>query len=222
MRTATQKATTRTHAFQLFLARAHQLLHLAYESMQPSLYNTWQEPEISGEIADRIEAVLVKRSKPWMRYWTAMDNPPENQRYLPISKRLLGKCRKIPDIKLKYAGHRETLYFRYEAKRLADSGSYADLIGHESGLGRFLRREYGRHDAAGGLLGYVQTETPEIHADRVQKAFAKEPKRYRLRPDGLWLAIQWDQGPKYCFRTVHSRQHSSQTIEMFCSFLSFL
>jgi len=108
--------------------------------MQPATYNTWQEPEISGELADRIEAVLAKRARPWMRYWTAMDNPPENQPYLPLSKRLKGKKRKMPDIKLKCAGQRETIYFRYEAKRLADSGAYRDLIGNESGLGRFLRR----------------------------------------------------------------------------------
>ena len=155
-----------------------------------------------------------------MRYWTAMDNPPENEPDKPGFKKRLGKRRKLPDIKLKYAGQRETLYFRFEAKKLAGTGDYADLISHKDGLGRFLRRVYGRQDKAGGLLGYVQIGSPEIHAERVGAALARDPKKYRVSPDGDWTAATWKDGPKCSFRAVHSRERAS-AIVIFYSFLPF-
>ena len=207
--------------FGLFVTRVHELLQAGYATMKPVAYNTCEEPEISGELADRIETFLEGRSKPWMRYWTAMDNAPENQPHLPLAKRRMGKRRKLPDLKFKYSGQRETLYFRFEAKKLKDTGSFRDLISSEDGLGRFISREYGRKDVAGGLLGYVQLETPEIHASRVANAFAENPKLYRIEPDGGWTMVKWPNGPACCFRTIHTRKYTSQTITIFHSFLSF-
>ena len=155
-----------------------------------------------------------------MRYWTAMDNPPENEPDKPGFRKRLGKRRKLPDIKLKYAGQRETLYFRFEAKKLASTGDYADLISHEDGLGRFLRRVYGRQDLAGGLLGYVQTETAELHAERVRKALASDAKKYRVSVGGSWTVVPWKNGPKCSFRVAHSREGTS-VIVIYYSFLTF-
>jgi hypothetical protein len=211
---------TNNAAFDLFVARAHELLQAGYETMDARACNTWAEPEISGELACKIEELLCVRRQPWMRYWTAVDNWPENEPDKPGSKKRLGKRRRLPDIKLKYAGQRETLYFRFEAKKLAGTGDFADLISHEDGLGRFLRRVYGRNDKAGGLLGYAQTQSPEIHAERVRIALAKEPKRYQVCAKGDWTAATWEHGPKCSFRVVHSREEGSG-IEIFYSFLLF-
>ncbi len=109
------------------------------------------------------------------------------------SKRRLGKRRRLPDIKLKYAGQRETLYFRFEAKKLAGTGDYADLISDKDGLGRFLRRVYGRNDEAGGLLGYVQTESPEAHAERVKTALAIDRKKYQVNAKGDWAVVDLEE-----------------------------
>ncbi len=205
----------------LFISRVHELLEAGYQTMKPSEFNTLQEPDISGELADRIEGILEKRSQPWMRFWTATDNAPENEPHLPLTQRRLGKRRKLPDLKLKYAGKRETLWFRFEAKRLKDSGGFADLIGDKDGLGRFIRQEYGRKDRAGGLLGYVQIETPDIHAERVQKAFEADPKKYAIAPSGDWTVVKWKSGPKCCFRTEHTRSATGERIVIFHSFLAF-
>jgi hypothetical protein len=211
---------TNNAAFNLFVERAHELLQAGYEAMDAKACNMWAEPEISGELAWKIEELLGTRRQPWMRYWTAVDNWPENEPDKPGFKKRLGKCRRLPDIKLKYAGQRETLYFRFEAKKLAGTGDYADLISHEDGLGRFLRRVYGRSDAAGGLLGYVQTESPEAHAERVRTALAIDPKKYQVNAKGYWTVVTWKNGPKCCFRVVHSRKAGS-FIVIFYSFLLF-
>jgi hypothetical protein len=207
-------------ASNLFFERAHELLQTGYEALDARACNVWAEPEISGELAWRIEELLYERREPWMRYWTAVDNWPENEPERPASNRRLGKRRRLPDIKLKYAGQRETLYFRFEAKKLAGTGDYTDLISHTDGLGRFLRRVYGRDDEAGGLLGYVQTESPEIHAERVRKELVTEPKKYRVSANGGWTAVTWKNGPKCSFRAVHSRERGS-VIVIFYSFLHF-
>jgi hypothetical protein len=211
---------TNNPAFDLFVERAHELLQAGYEAMDAKACNLWAEPEISGELAGKIEELLCTRRRPWMRYWTAVDNWPENEPDTPSSKRRLGKRRRLPDIKLKYAGQRETLYFRFEAKRLAGTGDYADLISHEDGLGRFLRRVYGRNDEAGGLLGYVQTESPEAHAERVRVALATDPKRYQVNTEGDWTVVTWESGPKCCFRVIHFREARS-LIVIFYAFLLF-
>lgn len=211
---------TNNAAFDLFIERAHELLQAGYEMMDAKACNVWAEPEISGELAWKIEELLCARRQSWMRYWTAVDNWPENEADKPGYKRRLGKRRKLPDIKLKYAGQRETLYFRFEAKKLAGTGDYTDLISHTDGLGRFLSRGYGRHDQAGGLLGYIQTESPEIHAERVRAALETEPKKYRVIPNDGSTAANWKNGPKCSFRAVHSRERAS-VIVIFYSFLPF-
>jgi hypothetical protein len=211
---------TNNAPFNLFVERAHELLQAGYEAMDAKACNMWAEPEISGELAWKIEELLCARRQSWMRYWTAVDNWPENEPDQPGSKKRLGKRRRLPDIKLKYAGQRETLYFRFEAKKLAGTGDYADLISHEDGLGRFLRRVYGRDDGAGGLLGYVQTECPEAHAERVRAALATNPKKYQVSANGDWTVVAWKSGPKCCFRVIHSREGKS-LIVIFYSFLLF-
>lgn len=209
---------TNNAAFNLFVERAHELLQAGYEALDAKSCNLWAEPEISGELAWKIEQLLWTRRQPWMRYWTAMDNPPENEPDEPRLTKRLGKRRKMPDIKLKYAGQRETLYFRFEAKKLAGTGDYNDLISHEDGLGRFLHRVYGRKDGAGGLLGYAQTETPEIHAERIRSELASNPKKYRV--NAACTPANWKNGPKCSFRVIHSRERAPIII-IFYSFLRF-
>ncbi len=149
-----------------------------------------------------------------------MDNWPENEPDQPGSKKRLGKRRRLPDVKLKFAGQRETLYFRFEAKKLAGTGDYADLFSHTDGLGRFLRRVYGRENEAGGLLGNVQTESAEIHAERVRKASVMDPKKYRVSANGEWTSATWKNGPKCSFQVIHLRK-CGPAIVIFYSFLAF-
>lgn len=212
-------------SFARFIERVHCLLQAGYATMTPrelAQFNLKIEPDITAALAMRIQQLIDDRTVPNIsRAWSVVDNWPENKPHLTLSKQPPAKKRKLPDLKFRYGGQREVRYFRFEAKKLAGTGDYADLICHQDGLGRFLRRLYGREDAAGGLLGYVQTETPEIHAERVRTALATDRKRYRVSANGDWAAATWKNGPRYCFRTVHRRE-SDSAIVIFYSFLPFL
>jgi len=211
-------------SFDRFLERVHLLLQAGYASLTPDEldhYNRCDEPDITGGLAMRIQQLIDdKKVSGISRAWCVVDNWPEAALHLPLKEQPRAKKRKLPDLKFRYGGQRQVLYFRFEAKKLAGTGDYADLISHEDGLGRFLRRVYGRHDNAGGLLGYVQTESPEIHAERVGTALTTEPQRYRVSEQGEWTTVIWKNGPKCSFRVVHLREGGSVIVICY-SFLPF-
>ena len=213
-----------TASFDLFIERVHRLLQAGYETMTPrelGNYNRKTEPDITAGLAMRIQQLIDDRAVPGItRAWSIGDNCPENKLHLPLTKQPPAKKRKLPDLKFRYGGQTQTFYFRFEAKKLAGTGDYEDLISHEDGLGRFLRRVYGREDVAGGLLGYVLTESVEIHAERVRSALAGDPKKYKVSAKGEWTVMTWKNGPKCSFKTIHSRDRTS-VIVIFHSFLLF-
>jgi hypothetical protein len=213
-----------TASFDLFVERVHGLLQAGYATMTPrdlARFNTKDEPDITAGLAMRIQQLIDACGVPGItRAWSVVDNWPENKTHLPLSKQPPAKRRKLPDLKFRYGGLREVFYFRFEAKNLAGTGDYADLLSHEKGLGRFLRKRYGRQDQAAGLLGYVHTESPETHAERVRQALVTDPKKYRVSANGEWTARTWKNGPKCSFRAVHSRERAS-VIVIFYSFLPF-
>lgn len=207
-----------------FVERVHKLLQAGYASLTPNEikhYNTSNEPDITGGLAMRIQELIDGKKVPDIsRAWCVVDNWPEAALHLPLKKQPRARNRKLPDLKFRYGGQRLTLYFRVEAKKLAGTGDYEDLISHQDGLGRFLRRVYGRSDKAGGLLGYAQTESPDVHAERVRIALASDPKKYRVKTGGHWTTVIWKNGPKCCFRVIHSRERGSDMV-IFYSFLAF-
>lgn len=184
-------------------------------------FNLKSEPDITAGLALKIQQLIDNKAVPGItRAWSVVDNWPENSMHLPLTKQPPAKKRKLPDLKFRYGGLRQTLYFRFEAKKLAGTGDHAELISHEDGLGRFLRRIYGREDSAAGLLGYVQTETSEVHAERVRQALVADPRKYRVTPDGCWTVMKWKNGPQCSFQTIHLRDGIT-TIIIFHSFLEF-
>ena len=213
-----------TTSLDRFIEHVHRLLQAGYESMTPgerANYNRKNEPDITAGLAMRIQQLIDDRSVPGItRTWSVVDNWPENKLHLPLAKQPPAKRRKLPDLKFRYGGQRQVLYFRFEAKKLAGTGDYDDLISHEDGLGHFLRKVYGREDVAGGLLGYVLTESVAIHAERVRTALVADPKKYKISSSGDWTIVTWKNGPKCSFRTIHSRDRAS-VIVIYHSFLLF-
>jgi hypothetical protein len=207
-----------------FIENVHRLLQAGYASLSEkelSHFNRCDEPTITGGLAMRIQQIIDDGKLLGIsRAWCVVDNWPEAALHLPLQKQPKAKKRKLPDLKFRFGGQRQAFYFRFEAKKLAGTGDYTDLISHEDGLGRFLRRVYGRHDEAGGLLGFAQTESPEIHAERVRTALTIDPKRYRVNSNGGWMAVAWENGPKCSFRVVHSRERAALMV-IYYSFLPF-
>src|ERR1039458_945720 len=156
-----------------FIKNVHRLLQAGYASLSDkelNHFNRCDEPTITGGLAMRIQELIEGKVQGISRAWCVVDNWPEAALHLPLQKQPKAKKRKLPDLKFRFGGQRQALYFRFEAKKLAGTGDYADLISHKDGLGRFLRRVYARQDEAGGLLGYVQTESPEIQSGRVRRS----------------------------------------------------
>lgn len=205
-----------------FVERVHYLLQAGYQTFTPSdlaQLNRKSEPDITAGLAMKIQELIDGRRLPRVtRSWSVVDNWPENLPHLSLSKQPPARKRKLPDLNFRFGGQREALYFRFEAKKLAGTGDYENLISPEDGLGRFLRKAYGRRDMAGGLLGYVHTESPIVHADRVKAALVKDPKKYRVTSRGAWTSTNFRNGPTCCFRTVHSRDRSA-AIAVYYSFL---
>lgn len=210
--------------FDRFIENVHCLLQAGYASLsvkELNHFNRCDEPTITGGLAMQIQNLIDSgKVQGISRAWCVVDNWPEAALHLPLQKQPKAKKRKLPDLKFRFGGQREALYFRFEAKKLAGTGDYTDLISHEDGLGRFLRRVYGRADKAGGLLGYAQTESPETHAERVRTALETDRKKYRVNANGTWTVATWKNGPKCSFRVVHSRERASVMV-IFYSFLSF-
>jgi hypothetical protein len=207
-----------------FIENVHRLLQAGYASLsgkELDHFNRCDEPTITGGLAMQIQQLIDNGKLPGIsRAWCVVDNWLEAALHLPLYKQPKAKKRKLPDLKFRYGGQRQAFYFRFEAKKLAGTGDYDDLISREAGLGRFLRRVYGRQDKAGGLLGYAQTESPEVHAERVRAALTTDPKKYRVNANGGWTAVAWKDGPKCSFRAVHSRERASGIV-IFYSFLRF-
>jgi hypothetical protein len=208
--------------FDRFIENLHHLLQTGYASLSAkelNHFNRCDEPTITGGLAMRIQELIdAGKVQGISRAWCVVDNWPEAALHLPLQKQPKAKQRKLPDLKFRYGGQRQALYFRFEAKKLANSGAYNDLISHKDGLGRFLHRVYGRKDGAGGLLGYAQTETPEIHAERIRSELASNPKKYRV--NAACTPANWKNGPKCSFRVIHSRERAPIII-IFYSFLLF-
>lgn len=207
-----------------FAENVHRLLQAGYASLsvkELDHFNRCDEPTITGGLAMRIQQLIdAGKLQGISRAWCVVDNWPESALHLPLQRQPKAKRRKLPDLKFRFGGQREALYFRFEAKKLAGTGDYTDLISREDGLGRFLRKVYGREDNAGGLLGYVQSESIEAHVERVRSALASYGKKYRVDTKGSWTLVSWKNGPNYCFRVVHLR-NGAAPIVIFYSFLLF-
>ena len=81
--------------------------------------------------------------------------------------------------------------FHFEAKRLRqeDSHSVSEYVG-AAGLGCFLAGMYARTSREGGMLGYVQSASPDDWAKAIASKLQRDPKeKHQLTGDGSWTAI---------------------------------
>ena len=154
----------------VFICRVHQLIELGYARMNPSAFQSTDEPDITGELICAIDQVCDDpESEGWISFFTPHDDPPVND---PMRK---GKNRRKVDIRIGSGEYRPRQKFHFEAKRLGKGLAVGVYLGPE-GLGRFLRGEYARDEDMAGMLGYVQSEDPQHWADKIQAAIAKSPQ----------------------------------------------
>lgn len=193
---------------EVFVVHVHQLLHHGYNRLDHPNYATEQEPAITGDLAESIEAVLQVPSERWMRFFRIHDDPPENEPKSRGRNRRKGKKRRRVDLKFDCSETSPYLRFRFEAKRLGSGNPASKYVGPD-GIEMFLSGGYGADDPYGGGLAYVQSHDERIWADRISKEFDKKSETFRFKTGGNWASISITPSLKHMFVTEHLRANST-------------
>jgi len=203
------RALLRHHAFSL--------LHLGYERLDAQAFQASEETDITGELKVAMRGVLGDRTsprKPWMRLlWVCEEEPLSS-----LNRR--GKRRKCIDLQIEFSAHRRVC-FDIEAKRLSKGKcNVGDYLGSE-GLGEFVAGNYANADPDGGMLGYVQTGTPDEWVGKIEAGMAKRKADLHVSTDGHWQATKLASDPKGCYRSTHDRPSVGKPITIFHLLLDF-
>lgn len=166
----------RTVLYQLaFIRWCHILLLRGYELIRDEDLSHEEETSITGELVRGVREVLEREdAEGWMQLFDLHDDPPQN---LPGK---LGRSRPRVDIEfVRLSGRGRRPRFHIEAKRMYRSDSVRKYFG-DDGLGCFIVGRYAAHEPAGGMLGYVQTDTALKWSDRIRAGFAEKAEALRV------------------------------------------
>ncbi len=161
---------------QSFREDAHQLLAWGYQDSRGLLTCDLEETEITGCIADAIQARLdaPQTEERFDRYTIKEDNPVSGEGRT-------GKSRMRIDIIIEANRPRPRPRYVFEAKRLRKpSHPISKYVGSE-GLMRFIGDRYAPGCPEAGLIGYVQTDTVEHWITELERQFSQKPvNRFRI------------------------------------------
>jgi hypothetical protein len=150
---------------------AHQLLSWGYSDIRSQLAIAKDEYEITGLLADGMEARIDSPATPERFMYYSVHNE------RPISPGdELGKQRPKLDIQIQRNNVRPKPHFTFEAKRLRDDGicsindTMRKYLGGE-GIGRFLIDYYSAESMEAAMLGCIQAHDAEFWFEKVSLAF---------------------------------------------------
>jgi hypothetical protein len=196
-----------------FVIRCHQLIGLGYASLDASAMQHSQETEITGELVDAMNTILWSDACPIaMEHFETKDDPPQSVRGAK------GRARPRVDIEIVRTGRGDRRRLHFEAKRLYRGDSVSTYLGPD-GLGMFLNGSYAKDDAVGGMLGYVQNETPPAWALKIQQELHRQPATYGLElPPGLIAASEMTT-LQDSYQSGHARLTGKRPIAIFHTLL---
>jgi hypothetical protein len=196
----------------VFIVKVHQLLELGYRKLIPRDWEAAEEPAITGELVRGMEEV-ASTSKPF-RHFHVHDDP-----YVNAPGRL-GKHRKKLDISVVSSQNLQRTRFSFEAKRLGPLNPVRNYVGPE-GLGCFLRGDYAATEDEAGMLGYVQSDTAENWAQRIQAKLQESRATFALYKNSTWREHLMRSGPTNTYHTCHNRAALGRSIDIYHTFLVF-
>ena len=110
--------------------------------------------------------------------------------------------------------------FSFEAKRLGKAHPVTKYLG-DKGMGCILAGAYARDDDEAGMLGYVQSGTPQQWANRIRSEIETDPSRYSMPERGRFSSVEIVDGLDYTYRSIHDRPSVGRHVSIFHTLLQF-
>ena len=201
----------------VFRKQVFQLLQWGYDRLNASKYQAAEEEDITGELAKEINAILQDRTFP---EWVWRFYVHEEFRINVAGRK--GKRRNRLDIVVIRVQCGPRPRFPFEAKRLsAGTHSIGNYLGSK-GLCQFLTGDYGQDVSEGGMLGYVQSHTPDYWAQKANEKINNAPQDYQICQDGCWINEKFLEELAPCYRSIHHRLFGKSPITIYHFFLVFI
>ena len=110
--------------------------------------------------------------------------------------------------------------FSFEAKRLGKAHPVSTYLG-DKGMGCILTGAYARNDDEAGMLGYVQSGTPQQWADKIGAELQKHCCRYGMAEDGQFSSVKIVDGLDHTYHSDHGRPSVGKRVSIFHTLLQF-
>lgn len=207
---------------QRFLGHVHQLIHLSYTALTPSVFTGSEEDDITGELCKHMQILTEEQpTKRWMSLYSVHDQRPLHGAKNPVTGDIRrGKYRPRLDIKFVSKGRLPNPRFCVEAKRLYRSDSVSSYMDDE-GLGAFVGSYYAKNDSAGGMLGYVQADSVAHWKNKIEAKLAVDASALSLADGAKSKSHLFNAGPQHTFKSRHQRAESCEPIDIFHTLLVF-
>jgi hypothetical protein len=207
---------------QKFLQHVHRLLQLGYASLPHSSFATAEEDDITGELCNHMQILTEEKpTERWMSLYSVHDQHPLHGASDPTDGRTRrGKRRPRLDIRFVSKAQLRNPRFCVEAKRLYRSDSVSSYMDDE-GLGAFTAGYYAKDDAAGGMLGYVQTDSIAHWQTKIESRLETESSSLAIAGKTKSSKHLFKAGPTHTFRSRHKRSKSTLAIDIFHTLLLF-
>lgn len=200
-----------------FRRHCHELIAAGYERLRSERHSASEEDFITQRLKEEVKAAQREGSLPrWADRYFITDQAPVS------GPGRVGKDRPKIDIEVESTESCSRPVFHFEAKRLRrdDSHSVSEYVGR-AGLGSFIAELYARSGDEGGMLGYVQSESPEYWAVAIERKLASAPREeYRYTDDGTWTPIRLTPFLEHTYFTRH-RRPTLGNITIYHTLLSF-
>jgi len=204
-----------------FLLQVHKLLELGYFAIGKEDYSNTDEETISGDISEAIEEILDKRTEPWMAFYDVHNEKPVQQKGSGKNDRTReGKKRQRIDIEFVSAEASPRLRFPFEAKLLCDSKSVSAYVG-SSGLGCFVKAEYGANDQAAGMLGFIQSRTRAEWMTKIEAKMGQNKRILCAAAATPWRDSKLSVANSLVKVSNHTRAHRLGMFKVFHTLLDF-
>lgn len=195
-----------------FRVQCHQLVRTGYDRISGEDHSLSVEDDISMRLVEEINSFLRSDECPrWGERYCVRDQAPQS------ASGVAARRRPRVDIEME-STERGRPSYHFEAKRLRNNNSIGAYLG-EDGLGCFLSGRYGASCGEGGMLGYVQCESPDYWAGVLSKAL-EDGTGFQLTDDAQWLPETIPDGPTLIRNTYHIRVNLP-VIRILHSFLDF-